>query len=95
MQGTQVWALVQKNPTCLGETKHLYLNYWPNILESVLCNKKPPQWEALPPQLVSSLCSPQLEETCVQQQKRNADKNLKTNKLKKNTFIKRGRKKEM
>ena len=54
MQGTQVWALVQEDPTCCGATKPVRHNYWacvtqllkPAHLEPVLHNEKPLQWEA-------------------------------------------------
>ena len=28
VEGTQVWSPVQEDPTCLGATKPVYLNYW-------------------------------------------------------------------
>ena len=33
MQGTQVWALVQEDPTCHGATKPMGHNYWACTLE--------------------------------------------------------------
>ena len=33
MQGTQVRALVQEDPTCLGATKSMRHNYWACALE--------------------------------------------------------------
>ena len=33
MQGTQVWSLVWKDPTCRRETEPLYRNYWASALE--------------------------------------------------------------
>ena len=33
MQGTQVWALVQEDPTCCGTAKPVRHNYWPCTLE--------------------------------------------------------------
>ena len=33
MQGTQVWALVQEDPTCHGATKPVCHNYWACALE--------------------------------------------------------------
>ena len=58
MQGTRVRALVQEDPTCHGATKPVHHNYWacvlqllkPAHLEPLLCNEKPPQWEARTPQ---------------------------------------------
>ena len=69
MQGTWVWSLVQEDSTCCGATKPLYHNYWTCTLLPVLCNEKPPQWEAHAPQLESSPHSLQLEKPCVQQQR--------------------------
>ena len=48
MQGTQVWSLVQEDPTCCRATKLLSHNYWahvPHLLkpacqELVLCHKR-------------------------------------------------------
>ena len=50
MQGTQVRALVQEDPTWCGATKPVRHNYWACALESVLHNEKPLQWEAYVPQ---------------------------------------------
>ena len=33
MQGTQVWSLVQEDPTCRGATKPMHHNYWACTLE--------------------------------------------------------------
>ena len=49
VQGTWVQSLVGEDPTC-----------WDNQARA-LPQEKPPQWEALTPQLESSLCSLQLE----------------------------------
>ena len=54
MQGTRVRSLVWEDPTCRRATKPVRHNYWPRVpqllkparLEPVLCNQKPPQWEA-------------------------------------------------
>ena len=59
MQGTQVQALVQEDPTCCRATKPVRRNYWACTLEPVSHNywahvprahasqqKKPLQWEA-------------------------------------------------
>ena len=40
MQGTQVRALVQEDPTCLGATKPTRDNYWDCALDPVLHNKR-------------------------------------------------------
>ena len=38
MQGTQVRALVQEDPTCCGATKPMRHNYWAYTLESMSHN---------------------------------------------------------
>ena len=38
MQGTQVWALVQEDPTCRGATKPVHHNCWACALEPVSHN---------------------------------------------------------
>ena len=48
MQGTQVRALVQEDPTCRGATKTVHHNYWACALESTSHN----YW-AHEPQLLS------------------------------------------
>ena len=56
MQGIWVRSLVWENPTCQGATKQLSLCTTISelaCLEPVLCNKRPSQWEACPPQLGS------------------------------------------
>ena len=47
----------------------------------VLCNEKPPQWEAQALQLESGSCLPQLEKAHAQQQILNAAKKLKKKKF--------------
>ena len=47
MQGTRIRSLLQEYPTCCGAAEPLQHNYWAHALEPVLCNEKPPQWEAL------------------------------------------------
>ena len=83
MQGTQVRALVQEDPSCRGATKPVSHNYWahvpqllkPEQLEPVLHNKrshrneKPAHHNEELPRL------PQLEKACVQQWRPNAVKN--------------------
>jgi len=48
----------------------------------VLCNEKPPQQEACPLQVESSLCLPELKKACTQQKqpRHNIVKNKQTNK---------------
>ena len=87
MQGTQVQALVQEDPTCRGATKPVRHNYWACTLEPACCNywahapraharqqEKPPQWEARTLKETSPRV-PQLEKARVQQQRPNAAKN--------------------
>ena len=82
MQGTQVRALVQEDPTCRGATKPVRHNYWarePQLLslrlEPVLrkkrshCNEKPSHRNKEEP------CSLQLGISRAQQRKPNAAKN--------------------
>ena len=38
MQGTRVWALVRKDPTCCGTTKPMCHNYWACTLEPMSHN---------------------------------------------------------
>ena len=76
MQETWVWSLVWEDPTCREATKPVGHNYWtgaleprsrnywsPCALQPVLCNDKPPQWEASALQLENSPCSLQLEKS--------------------------------
>ena len=51
MQGTRVWALVRKDPTCRGATKPVCHNYWACTLEPVSDS----YW-ALMPQLLRPAC---------------------------------------
>ena len=74
MQETQVWSLVQEDPTCLGATKPVYYTYWVCVLEAwkpkllkpkhprarALQQEKPLQWEAFTLQLQSNPSSQQL-----------------------------------
>ena len=73
MQETQVWSLIQEDPTCLGATKPGHRNWacageprgcscraWA-LQSSCSQQEKPQQWEACAPQLESSLDSPQRE----------------------------------
>ena len=48
MQGTRVWALVQKDPICRGATKPVRHNYWACTLEPASHN----YWACVP-QLLS------------------------------------------
>ena len=70
MQGTQVWFLVQEDPTCHGATKPMRHNYWTHALElgshnywslHPLQQEKLQQWEAP--------CWPELEETQMHQRR--------------------------
>ena len=70
MQETWVRSLVWYDPTCLGVTKPVCHDFWAHTLQLLsLCpracvpQEKPPQWEALAPQLESNPCSPQLEKS--------------------------------
>ena len=51
MQGTQVRALVQEDPTCRGATKPVHHNYWACDLEPVGHN----YWAHVP-QLLKPVC---------------------------------------
>ena len=56
MQGTQVWSLLWGDPTGCGDPDYMpvHPNYWTplsslcaaTIEAHVLCNEKPPRWEA-------------------------------------------------
>ena len=46
MPGTWVWSLIWEDSTCLGTTEHVCHSPEPARCEPVLCNEKPPQWEA-------------------------------------------------
>ena len=75
MQWTQVWSLVQEDPTWHGATKPLCCNYWSlHTLEAELCNRRShhnksahhneDNWRLL-----------QLEKACVQQWRSRSAKN--------------------
>ena len=75
-QGTQVWSLVQEDPTCWAVTKlscwvavePVHCNYWsPCSRAQELQQEKPPQWKAHTPQLESGPCLPELEKALSQQ----------------------------
>ena len=90
MQGTQVWALVQEDPTCHGATKPVCHNYWAHVPQLLSPRAKTTeahaprahasQWEAT---AMRSPCTtgkssprvPQLEKACTQQWRPNAAKN--------------------
>ena len=70
MQETQPQSLVREDPTCRGATKPIQHNYWAHMQQLLkpvlprahaLQKEKPPRWQAHPPQLKSSSCSPQEE----------------------------------
>ena len=76
MQETQVWSMIQEDPTCCRAAKPVYHNYWacaleprncnhwsPNILELVFCNNRSHRNEKPASQLESSPCSQQLEKS--------------------------------
>ena len=76
MQETQVQSLIQEDPSCLRATKpsapqllSLYSGAQglqllkPENPRACATQEKPPQWEALAPQLESSPCSPSLEKS--------------------------------
>ena len=70
MQGTQVWSLDGEYPTCCGAAKPMHHNYWsPHTLESVLHNRRSHCSERPYTSLKNSPHSPQLENTCMQQQR--------------------------
>ena len=83
MRGTQVHALVQEDPTCLGATKPVRHNYWAHVpqllkpvcLEPVLRNKRNHRNEKPVHRNRVAPCSPQLEKACAQQRRPNAAKN--------------------
>ena len=56
-----------------------YWSLW--ALASVLCNERPPQWEAWAQQLESNLSSPQPGKASVQQQRLSITKKKKTDKM--------------
>ena len=68
MQGTQVWSLVQEDPTWRGATKPMHHNYWACALEPVSHN----YWAHVP-QLLSpqpQLLKPTHLEPCAPQQEK-------------------------
>ena len=65
MQGTRVQSLVWEDSACCSATKPMCHNYWAQALlkpasskAHALQQEKPPQWEALAPQLERSPHSP-------------------------------------
>ena len=63
MQGTQVWFLIQEDPTCRRATKPVHHNYWAHMPRAhVPQEEKPRRWEAWATQAESSPSSSQLEE---------------------------------
>ena len=61
MPGTQVPSLVREDCTCRRAAKSMCCSYWAcECRACALQQEKPPQWEALTPQLASSPHSPQL-----------------------------------
>ena len=82
MQGTQVWSLVQEDPTCRRATKPVCHNYWarmlqllkPVLLEPVLRNQEATAMRSPRTATKSSPRSPQLEEAHAQQRRPNTAK---------------------
>ena len=81
MQGTQVRALVQEDPTCRGAAKPVRHNYWARTPRAhAPQQEKPPQWEARAPQQRVAPAHHNSNKACVcvcrtQQQRPNAAKN--------------------
>ena len=70
MQGTQVWFLIQEDPTCCRATKPVHHNYWAHMPRAhVPQEEKPLHWEAWATQAERSPCSSQLEEAHTQQRR--------------------------
>ena len=89
MQETQIWALVQEDPTCLGATKSVRHNSW-SPFAYIACapnNEKPLQWEAREPQLESISHMTELERAHAQQWRPSTAKNKQQQKI--NTQISR------
>ena len=77
MQETQIWALVQEDPTCLGATKSVRHNSW-SPFAYIACapnQEKPLQWEAREPQLESISHMTELERAHAQQWRPSTAKN--------------------
>ena len=81
MQGTWVWLLVWEDSTCPRATKPMPHNYCTYMLQLLkpkhpeTCapqQQKPPQWDAL---------APQLEKACVQQRRPSTAKKAKNTKI--------------
>ena len=84
MQGTQVWSLVQEDPTCCRAAKPVHCSYWACHAATVKAHisrahasqqRKPTATRNLHTTIKSSLLSPQLEKAHVQQWRSNAAKN--------------------
>ena len=87
MQGTQVRALICKDPTCRGATKPVRRNYWACALEPASHNYWARELQLLKSvRLEPVLCNekavhcneeylPQVEKACAQQRRPNAAKN--------------------
>ena len=56
MQGTQVWSLVQEDPTCRRATKPVHQNYWARALQLMSHN----YWAHVPQQLKPTCLEPVL-----------------------------------
>ena len=76
VQGTRVWSLVRKDPTCRGATKPEHHNYWACALEPPCSTTREATSMRSPLTATkSSPCSPQLEKARTQQRRPNAAKN--------------------
>ena len=83
MQGTLVQSLAWEDPTCHEATKPVHHNYRvhtttteaPAPGASALQQEKPPQWDALAPQLESGPSLSQLEKACTKQWRPGTAKN--------------------
>ena len=78
MQGTQVWSLVQEDPTCHGVNEPMYCNYWAHAATTeaymprvcALQQDKPPQRKGCALPLGSNPCSPHQEKALAKQRKK-------------------------
>ena len=76
MQWTQVWSLVQEDPTWYGTTKPICCYYWSlHTLEPELCNKRSHHNEKSTHCNEDYCCLLQLEKACVQQWRSSTAKN--------------------
>ena len=99
VKSTQVWALVQEDPTCRGAAKPMHHNYWacvPQLLSPCATTteacvprarapqqEKPRQWESSALQRRVAPARRNQRKACAQQQRPNATKNKINLKIKK------------